>query len=300
MRYWLLFVVLALLSACAPQPEPLPVPLPTAEMVAAPRPLYFPIAVKSAPLVLDQRAGPEVCMAWSGQFLAEAQQDFGSQFYYHSATWRVPSVTAVPIVRSRPGQREDVAEQLLYLKSIDWRGLVLLANEPDMPDQDAIAQPRDMAGLYWYATQVLPNATFVTPNTISVQYLDEFLDYAELRAKDRVGVHIYQGAAGTAVHTWPSVWLQAVERVLARHGVGNALWVSEVGIDESWSQEAGDRYARELFDSRAEAVCVYTTTCGGWLPGCGYDLYKSGTLTTGGNALKSVLRPFAEQTAAYP
>ena len=267
MRYWVLFVAL-ILAACAPHPQPLPAPLPTAEMVAAPMPLYFPIAVKSAPLVADQRAGPEVCMAWSG----------------------VPSVTAVLIVCARPGQREGIAEQLLYLKSIDWRGLVLLANEPDMPDQDAIAQPRDMAGLYWYATQLLPNATFITPNTISVQYLDEFLDYATLREKDRVGVHIYQGAAGTAVHTWPDVWLQSVERVLAQHGVGNALWVSEVGIDESWSRETSGRYAAELFDSRAEVVCVYTTTCGGWLPGCGYGLYQSGgALTTGGNALKDVL-----------
>ena len=239
-------------------------------------------------------------MAWSGQYLSEARRDFGAQLYYHSATWRVPSVTAVPIVRARPGQREDIAEQLLYLKSIDWRGLVLLANEPDMPDQDAIAQPRDMAGLYWYATQLLPNATFVAPNTISIQYLDEFLDYATLRSKDRVGVHVYQGAAGTAVHTWPSVWLQAVERVLAQHGVHNALWVSEVGIDESWSQATSGRYAAELFGSRAEVVCVYTTTCGGWLPGCGYDLYQSGgALTTGGNALQSVVRPSAQQ-AAYP
>ena len=290
------------LASCAPQPEPLPAPLPTAEaeMVAAPMPLYFPIAVKSAPLVADQRAGPEVCMAWSGQYLSEARRDFGAQLYYHSATWRVPSVTAVPIVRARPGQREGIAEQLLYLKSIDWRGLVLLANEPDMPDQDAIAQPRDMAGLYWYATQLLPNATFITPNTISVQYLDEFLDYATLREKDRVGVHIYQGAAGTAVHTWPYVWLQSVERVLAQHGVGNALWVSEVGIDESWSRETSGRYAAELFDSRAEVVCVYTTTCGGWLPGCGYGLYQSGgALTTGGNALKDVLGTAVAQ-AAYP
>lgn len=296
-----LIVALIALAACAPQPQPLPAPLPTAEMVAAPRPLYFPIAVMSAPLVVDQRAGPEVCMAWSGQYLSEARRDFGAQLYYHSATWRVPSVTAVPIVRARPGQREDIAEQLLYLKSIDWRGLVLLANEPDMPDQDAIAQPRDMAGLYWYATQLLPNATFVAPNTISIQYLDEFLDYATLRSKDRVGVHVYQGAAGTAVHTWPSVWLQSVERVLAQHGVHNALWVSEVGIDESWSRETSGRYAAELFDSRAEVVCVYTTTCGGWLPGCGYDLYQSGgALTTGGNALRSVVRPSAQQQAAYP
>ncbi len=299
MKYWLL-PALILLVACSPQPQPLPAPLPTAEMAVAQPPLYFPIAVKSAPLVADQRVGPEVCMAWSGQYLDAAQRDFGSQLYYHSATWRVPSVTAVPIVRARPGQREDIAEQLLYLKSIDWRGLVLLANEPDMPDQDAIAQPRDMAGLYWYATQLLPNATFVTPNTISIQYLDQFLDYATLRSKDRVGVHVYQGAAGTAVHTWPAVWLQNVERVLAQHGVHNALWISEVGIDEAWSQLISDRYARELFNSRAEVVCVYTTTCGNWLPGCGYDLYKSGAaLTTGGNALKSVVRP-ADQQAAYP
>ena len=296
-RYVLLILTLIGVS-CAPQP--LPAPLPTAEMIAAPQPVYLPAVIMSAPLVVDQRAGPEVCMAWSGQYLSEARLDFGAQLYYHSATWRVPSVTAVPIVRARPGQREDIAEQLLYLKSIDWRGLVLLANEPDMPDQDAIAQPRDMAGLYWYATQLLPNATFITPNTISVQYLDDFLDYATLREKDRVGVHIYQGAAGTAVHTWPSVWLQAVERVLAQHGVHNALWVSEVGIDESWSQETSGRYAAELFGSGAEVVCVYTTTCGNWLPGCGYDLYQSGgALTTGGNALRSVVRPSAQQ-AAYP
>ena len=114
MRYWVLFVAL-ILAACAPHPQPLPAPLPTAEMVAAPMPLYFPIAVKSAPLVADQRAGPEVCMAWSGQYLSEARRDFGAQLYYHSATWRVPSVTAVPIVRARPGQREGIADMVILL-----------------------------------------------------------------------------------------------------------------------------------------------------------------------------------------
>ena len=40
--------------------------------------------------------------------------------------------------------------------------------------------------------------------------------------------------------------------------------------------------------------------CGGWLPGCGYDLYQSGgALTTGGNALKDVLGTAVRQ-AAYP
>ncbi len=78
MRYAVFMLIL--LAACAPQPQPLPAPLPTAEMVAAPRPLYFPIAVKSTPLVVDQRAGPEGCMAWSGQYLSEARRDFGGDY----------------------------------------------------------------------------------------------------------------------------------------------------------------------------------------------------------------------------
>lgn len=297
---WLMFVLLTL-AACAPQPEPLPDPLPTAEaeMVAEPSPLYFPAVIMSAPLVADQRTGPEVCMAWSGLFLNEARRDFDNQLYYHTSTWAAPSSTAVPIVRSRPGLREDVAKQLLYLKSIGWRGLVILANEPDMADQDAITRPQDMAGLYWYATQVLPDATFITPNAISVPYLDEFLDYANLRSKDRVGIHIYQGTAATAVHTWPGAWMRIVEGVLSKHGVKNTLWISEVGIPESWNLATSTRYAQELFASRAEVVCMYTTNCGGWLPGCGWDLYTpTGTKTTSGLALQSVIAGPPQE--AYP
>ena len=290
------------LASCAPQPEPLPAPLPTAEaeMVAAPMPLYFPIAVKSLPLVIDQRAGPEVCMAWGGQYLSEARRDFGAALSYNSNTWRVPSATAVPIVRSLPGHRGDVAEQLLYLKSIGWKGLVILANEPDMPDQDAITRPQDMAGLYWYAAQVLPDATFITPNTIDLNYLDEFLDHATMRRKDRVGLHIYQGSRYDGVHTWPGAWVARAESILARHGVTNRYWISEAGLAEVWPADTARRYAAEMFASGAEVVCVYTTNCGAYTPGCGWDLYdKSGALTAGGNALKDALGTAVTQ-AAYP
>jgi hypothetical protein len=297
-----LIEALLALAACTAPPEPMPAPLPTAvaEMVAAPMPVYFPVVQVDAPLVVDQRTGPEMCMAWSALYLDAARADFGWQFYYHYSTWRQPADAVVPIVRSRPGGREDIAEQLLYLKSIGWSGLVILANEPDMPDQDAIASPKDMAGLYWYATQILPDATFITPNTIDTAYLDEFLDYATMRRKDRVGVHIYQGAAGTAVHTWPGAWMAIVDGILARHGVTNQLWISEAGIDETWAGATARAYAAQLMHSRAEVVCIYTTNHGTWEPGRGYDLYNAaGELTPGGQALMSVVRP-SNGLAAYP
>ncbi len=292
---------LALLCACAAPPAPEPAPLPTAAAAASfSEAAFFPVLIKSAPLVADLRVGPEMCMAWSGQFLPEAKKDFDWQFYYHSGTWRRPTDTAVPIVRARPGQREDIAEQLLYLKSIDWRGLVLLANEPDMPDQDAVTRPRDLAGLYWYATQVLPDATFVTPNTISLRYLDQFLDYAAMRPKDRIGLHIYQGTPWTAVHTWPAAWLRQAEEILAKHGIENPYWISETGFSEAWPMATSTRYATEILSSNAEVVCIYTTTCNGWLPGCGWDLYApGGAFTTPGRALKTSLSS-PLPTAAYP
>lgn len=153
-------------------------------MVAAPPQLYFPIAVKSAPLVADQRAGPEMCMAWSGKFLAAAQADFGWQFYYHSATWRRPSGGAIPVVRAMPADRALFARQLLELRAADYDGLVLLANEPDMADQDD-TPPDVLVGLYWYAQRVLyQDATFILPNTIDRAYLDQFLSLTRIRTKD--------------------------------------------------------------------------------------------------------------------
>ena len=289
MRYWVLFVAILLISGCKQQPEPLPAPLPTAEMVAAPQPVYFPIAVKSTPLVADQRAGPEVCMAWSGQFLDKAKFDFNANMYYHSGTWRVPNQNSIPIVRSLPGHREDIANQLLYLKSINWKGLVILANEPDMVDQDNVTFPKDLAGLYWYATQVLPDATFIVPNTIDLNYLDEFLDYATIRSKDRIGIHIYQGNRYDNVHTWPTDWITRLEVILSEHNIDNRYWISEVGLAEVWTRDINTRYVSEILSSDAEVACFYTTNCGAYIPGCGWDLYdKNGNLTIAGNVLKEL------------
>lgn len=265
--------------------------LPTAEYTEATNyKTYLPVVSVSSPLVVNERNGPEVCMAWSGQFLTEAKRDFGSDMYYHSGTWEIPSAIRIPIVRSRPGTRETVAEQLLYLKSIEWKGLVILANEPDMKDQDAITRPQDMAGLYWYATQVLPDATYIVPNTIDLNYLDEFLDYASIRSKDRIGIHIYQGNAFDPVHTWPSEWEIRLKSILQKHNIQNRYWISEVGIPEVWSFDTAKKYTDEIFNTQAEVACIYTTNCGGYIPGCGWDLYtKNGTLTIGGDALKQTL-----------
>ena len=290
-----------MVAACAPQPEPLPEPLPTAEaeMIAAPMPVYLPAVIMSAPLVVDQRAGPEVCMAWSGQFLDKAKVDFSANMYYHSGTWRVPNQNGIPIVRSLPGHREDIANQLLYLKSINWKGLVILANEPDMVDQDSVTFPKDLAGLYWYATQILPDATFIVPNTIDLNYLDEFLDYAVIRSKDRIGIHIYQGNRYDNVHTWPTAWITRLEAILSKHNIDNKYWISEVGLAEVWTRNISTRYVSEILSSNAEVACIYTTNCGTYLSGCGWDLYGSdGGLTTGGNALASIILPL--QANAYP
>lgn len=295
-----LFLITLFACATTPTPpQPMPAPLPTAEMAVAPPPLYFPIAVKSAPLVIDYRAGPEMCMAWSGKFLAAAQADFGWQFYYHSATWRRPGGGAIPVVRAMPADRALFARQLLELRTADYNGLVLLANEPDMADQDD-TPPDVLVGLYWYAQRVLPDATFIVPNTIDHAYLDQFLSLTRIRTKDVIGVHIYQGGPDTTgPHTWPAVWLDDVEAILARHGVHNPYWVSEVGPPETWRPDDLARYYRELFASQAEVVCVYTTNCGGWLPGCGRDLYDGdGRLTASGQALKLILSP--PLRAAYP
>ncbi|MBP6468933.1 MAG: hypothetical protein KBE23_03235 [Chloroflexi bacterium] len=282
------------LFACATPPTP-PPPEPTMEagqVTAAPPVIYLPAVIMSAPLVVDQRAGPEMCMAWSGKFLAEAQADFGWQFYYHSSTWRRPGDGAIPVVRAMPADRALFARQLLELRAADYDGLVLLANEPDMADQDD-TPPDVLVGLYWYAQRVLPDATFIVPNAIDRAYLDQFLSLTRIRTKDVIGVHIYQGGPDTAgPHTWPAVWLDEVEAILARHDVHNPYWVSEVGPPETWRPDDLARYYDELFTSRAEVVCVYTTNCGGWLPGCGRDLYDGdGRLTTSGLALKSVVSP---------
>ncbi len=296
----MLFVTL-ILAACAPQPQPMPAPLPTAEMeiVTEQYKIYFPFTVKAAPIIIDSRSGPEICMAWSGQFLDKAKVDFGANMYYHSGTWRVPNQNSIPIVRSLPGHREDIANQLLYLKSIRWNGLVILANEPDMVDQDNIKFPKDLAGLYWYATQILPDATFIVPNAIDLNYLDEFLDYAAIRSKDRIGIHIYQGNRYDNVHTWPTDWIARLEAILGKHNIDNRYWISEVGLAEVWTRNISTRYVSEILSSDAEVACIYTTNCGTYLSGCGWDLYGSdGGLTTGGNALASIILPL--QANAYP
>lgn len=289
-RIFILFALVLLLSCeDANNKYTLEEILPTAESVTQYK-TYLPMVVISKDIVVDERSGPEVCMAWSGRFLEEAERDFGSTLYYHSGTWRIPSDRAIPIVRSLPGQRQNIAEQLLYLKSINWNGLVILANEPDMKDQDAVTRPQDMAGLYWYATQVLPDATFIVPNTIDLNYLDEFLDFATIRTKDRIGIHIYQGNALDEVHTWPLDWVSRLQTILYKHNVQNKFWISEVGIAESWTFSVAKQYTDEIFSTQAEVACVYTTTCGAYIPGCGWDLYsQSGILTIGGNALKETL-----------
>ncbi|MCA9872302.1 MAG: hypothetical protein KC441_01570 [Anaerolineales bacterium] len=306
----LAILILLCLIGCSTPPTPQPelvasrraeaaAPATIRQTAVSPTTVYLPVVARPRPLVADQRPGPEMCLAWSATFLDDAAADFGWQFFYHSATYARPGHKAVPIIRLWPADRSIFMTQLSALKAANYNGLVILANEPDRPDQDA-TPAEALAGLYWYATSVLPGCTFIVPNAISPAYLDEFLDHAVVRPQDRIGIHIYQGTAATAVHTWPATWLGHVEGILARHNVENRYWISEFGIAEAWPLTTATRYATEILNSRAEVVCVYTTSCGSYTPGCGYDLYTpTGAMTRPGQALQSVLSS-PLPPAAYP
>lgn len=101
-----------------------------------------------------------------------------------------------------------------------------------------------------------PTRHSLYPTPSACHYLDQFLDYATLRPKDRIGLHIYQGTPWTAVHTWPDAWLRQAEDILARHGIENPYWISEVGVSEKWPMATATRYATEILSSNAEVICL--------------------------------------------
>lgn len=265
---------------------------------------YLPIIFSAPrPLVEDTRPGPEVCMAWSpGNLVEQARQDFGMQLFFNSGSHQPTEIErgGVPVWRSPniPDNFLAVPATLRY-----WRhtGLVLLFNEPDVNGQDAPLSPEDAASLYRLATQLLPGAVFITPNALSVEYLRQFLTAVgdDWRPQDIIGVHLYQPPTdqlnGTWVYEyptiWPADWLRPVLALAAERG--SQVWVSEVGIANSWTLADMQRYVRELDGSGAQVVCWYTPHCGGYSQhACLHNLYSNASgeaLTPAGATLKALL-----------
>lgn len=239
-----------------------------------------------------------------GTLVNRARADFGAYLFFHSASyqeWWI-ELGGIPVWRSpnQPGSFVDVAAAM---RQQQYRGLVLLFNEPDIAGQDAPLSPDDAAALYRLAVALFPNSTFVTPNANSVWYLQRFLDAVgdDWRSQDRIGIHMYQPpTAGNAVDgwvfgeptIWPAAWLAPVIDLAAARG--SQIWVSEVGVSNEWRADLRDRYIEELLSSTAEVICWYTPHCGGYSAhACLHNLYTAQTgnpsLTPFGVALQAAL-----------
>lgn len=248
------------------------------------------------PIIARPRPGPAVCVAWApGTLIDRARADFGSQSFFHSASYQAwwIEMGGIPVWRSpnQPGAFVDVAAALRQQE--DYRGIVLLFNEPDIVGQDGPLAPEDAAALYRLAVRLFPDVTFAVPNANSVWYLERFLEAVgdDLRPGDIIAIHMYQDTDDEPT-VWPADWLARVfELADARD---NRVMVSEVGVSNNWSAAQQERYISELLASRATAVCWYTPHCGGYSEhACQFNLYDdidgNPSLTAAGLALQAAL-----------
>lgn len=283
-RLTLLFSLLLLLAAQRPLP-PDDLPIPTHHT-------YLPIIYgPPLPLVPDTRPGPEPCLSWTpGWSVKRGQETFGAHHFYHSGSHAQPWLErgGLPIWRASKGRPENfltVGTAVLENKP----RIILLHNEPDIAGQDGLS-PADAAALYRLAINIYPNAAYVTPNANSLDYLDAFLREVgdDWRPKDRVGIHIYQPPTTFYPYIdadypsiWPRSWIAAATATARNHGIKTAVWVTEVGPNNNWTQADLNRYHRELFTSQAQVVCIYTTHCGGYSNhACRRNLFTSRTNPT--------------------
>ncbi|MCA9935981.1 MAG: hypothetical protein KC415_18735, partial [Anaerolineales bacterium] len=178
----------------------------------------------------------------------------------------------------------------------NYSGLALLFNEPDMAEQDGPLSPEDAAALYRLAIRTHPRTTWITPNAISLKYLQRFLAAVgnDWRPQDRVGIHIYQTNGGYAVSRWPGEWIAEARQIVDEsEAAGAALWVSEVGPSNDWPMADLMRYYEELLNAPGvEVVCVFTTSVGNqhWHASKRVFYDENGTLTPSGEAFTRTLK----------
>lgn len=259
--------------------------------------VYLPIVSKPRPLVADRRLGPEVCLSWPPQStLEQAASDFGFQFYYHSGSYAQERPEALPMLRAPEARPEYWSIVSYKLWQRNYSGLALLFNEPDMAEQDGPLSPEDAAALYRLAIRTHPRTTWITPNAISLKYLQRFLAAVgnDWRPQDRVGIHIYQTNGGYAVSRWPGEWIAEARQIVDEsEAAGAALWVSEVGPSNDWPMADLMRYYEELLNAPGvEVVCVFTTSVGNqhWHASKRVFYDENGTLTPSGEAFTRTLK----------
>lgn len=259
-----------------------------------PHRVYLPIVLTHRVLVEDLRPGrPEVCMAWvPGTLVERSQDDFGGTLFYHSGSHQPGAIAqgGIPVWRSPyvPNYYLSVPSTLRFN---NHDGIVKLFNEPDLRGQDGKLTPQDAAALYRTAKLLLPAAAFVTPNAVSRDYLFEFMaavgnDWRE--GWDIIGVHGYEVYSTASLS--PAEWLEPVFDLA--HEYRSHVWVSEVGIDSSWTIAARIRFINEFDDPRLQAVCWYSPHCAGYSPeACGHNFYEDDylNLTSTGRILQEIV-----------
>lgn len=266
---------------------------------------YLPIIEKPKPLVADTRPGPEICMAWSpGALVERSRIDFGTQFFFHSAS-HLPQWMAlggIPVWRT-PNQPDSFISVASELRRQNYNKLVIEFNEPDIDGQDGRIDATDLASLYRLGIRLFPGATFIVPNANSVWYLQQFMTAVGddwRRGRDIIGIHMYQPVTGydstgypliKYPTIWPSSWMIPVYELAAQYG--SEVWITEVGISNDWSPADLERYITELLATDTQAICYYTPHCGGYSPhACTHNLYddmESPELTLSGTILKSLI-----------
>ncbi|MBP6471214.1 MAG: hypothetical protein KBE23_06455 [Chloroflexi bacterium] len=172
-------LVLLLLPACAPQPEPLPAPLPTAEMVVAPRPLYFPaVIIGSEPVRGYARAYGALLPGEATRLGIEWYYDYGLRWpptLLDNGAEYVPFFWCDQYPSLAWPTRHDYFAALNKLPD-NYSGPLLFLNEPDLRggDIDGLQcdrTPRQAAYIYKAVRAQCPRCRIIGPAASHEDYL---------------------------------------------------------------------------------------------------------------------------------
>lgn len=209
-----------------------------ARAAAAPLPLP-PDTVLYFPLVrLD--ANPQHGLAWSyGSLDRDAWSDYQIAWYYHwaSGPWaHVPEqVEFVPMVWC---DDSDLWDRAVANIPTDFAGYILLANEPEFPDQ-CNATPERVAELVYRARQAWPRARLVAPQSHVCWWEDNppvppcglygerftvegFIKAYRVKYRTNPPLHAYGMHYGDVTY-----WPDRLSAFLDRYGIEAMLWYTE-------------------------------------------------------------------------